>query len=333
MGPKPLHSAVISGVGSYVPDRVLTNADLEKMVDTNDEWIVSRTGIRERRILEEGKATSDMAVEAGKRALEMARVKPEDVGLVIVGTFTPDYVFPATACLVQDRLGLSKAAAYDVNAACSGFIFSLITACQFVFTGAYEHVLVIGADTNSRIMDWQDRGTCVIFGDAASAVVVSRSDSGRGLLSSYMRTDGSGWKHLHMPAGGSKLPPNLDTVRERMHYIKMEGKETFRFAARAMTEAATEVTRRAGLTAEDIRLVVPHQANIRIIQAACSRLGFGEEKVVVNIDRFGNTVAASVGLALAEVYQTGRVKTDDNILIVGFGAGLTWGGAIIRWGP
>jgi 3-oxoacyl-[acyl-carrier-protein] synthase-3 len=325
-------NAVVSGIGSYVPDKVLTNADLEKIVDTTDDWIVSRTGIKERRVLPENLSTSDMAVEAGRKALEQAGIAPEQVGMVIVSTFTPDYVFPATSCLVQNRLGLTRAAAFDLNAACSGFIFGMVTATQFIKTGLYEHVLLIGADANTRLLDWQDRSTCVIFGDAASAVVMSRSDSKRGVLSSYMRADGSGWRFLHQPAGGAKRPPSIETVRDRLHFIKMDGKETFKFAARAMIEAATEATQQAGLVREDISLVIPHQANIRIIEAACQRMGYSDDKVVVNIDRFGNTVAASVGLALDEAVQQGRVKDDDNLLLIGFGAGLTWGGLVLRWG-
>lgn len=327
-----LHSAVIRGLGSHVPSQVVTNADLEKLVDTTDEWIQSRTGIRERRILPEHLATSDMACEAARGAIENAGVRPEEIGLVIVATFTGDYIFPATACLVQNRLGLVNAGAFDLNAACSGFIYGLTTAAQFVQTGLYENVLMIGADTNSRLVDWQDRGTCVIFGDGASAVVVSRGTRGRGIRSSYMRADGSGWMHLHQPAGGVRRTPTFDTIRERLHHIKMDGKETFRFAAKAMTEAAHKAVERAGITLEDIKLVIPHQANIRIIQAACTRMGFAPEKVVINIDRFGNTVGASVGLALDEAVREGRIQDDDQLLLIGFGAGLTWGGIVLKWG-
>jgi 3-oxoacyl-[acyl-carrier-protein] synthase-3 len=327
------YSAVVRAVASAVPEKVVTNADLEKLVDTTDDWIVSRTGIKERRVLAENQSTSDIACEAAQKAMEKAGVTPEQIGLVIVATFTPDYVFPATSCLVQDRLGCKNAAAFDLNAACSGFIYGLTVAAQFVQTGFYEHVLMIGADANSRLVDWQDRGTCVIFGDGASAVVVSRSTNhDRGVRASYMRADGSGWKHLHQPAGGAKRPPTVETVRDRLHHIKMDGKETFKFAARAMSEAANEACKRAGLDLAAIDLVVPHQANIRIIDAACSRMGIQPERVVINIDRYGNTVAASVGLALDEAVQQGRVKEGDNLLLLGFGAGLTWGGLVLNWG-
>ena len=332
----PVHlpyGAVVRSVSSCLPDKVMTNADLEKLVDTTDDWIVSRTGIRERRVLAENESTSDIACEAGRRAIEAAGLKPEQIGLVICATFTPDYVFPATACLVQDRLGLKQAAAFDLNAACSGFIYGLTVAAQFVQTGFYEHVLMIGADANSRLVDWQDRGTCVIFGDGASAVVVSRSNrQDRGVRSSYLRADGSGWKFLHQPAGGAKRPPTVETVRDRLHHIKMDGKETFKFAARAMTEAANEATKRAGLELKDIKLLVPHQANIRIIEAARARMGFDADRVVINIDRFGNTVAASVGIALDEAVKQGRATDGDHLLLLGFGAGLTWGGLVLTWG-
>ena len=327
------YSAVVRSVASHLPETILTNKDLEKLVDTTDEWIVSRTGIRERRVLKENETTSDMAVEAGRKAMALAGVTPEQIGLVLCATFTPDYVFPATACLVQDRLGLKSAAAFDLNAACSGFIYGLTVAAQFVQTGFYEHVLMIGCDANSRLVDWQDRGTCVIFGDGASAVVVSRSNRhDRGVRASYLRADGSGWKFLHQPAGGAKRPPTVETVRDRLHHIKMDGKETFKFAARAMAEAANEACKRAGLELSDIKLLVPHQANIRIIDAACSRMGFGPERVVINIDRFGNTVAASVGIALDEALRAGRIAEGDNLLLLGFGAGLTWGGLVLSWG-
>lgn len=331
--PQLPYSAVVRAVASFLPEKVMTNADLEKLVDTTDDWIVSRTGIRERRVLAEGESTSDMAVEAAKRAMAAAGVTPEQIGLVLVATFTGDYVFPATACLVQDRLGCKKAAAFDLNAACSGFIYGLTTAAQYVQTGFYEHVLMIGADANTRLVDWQDRGTCVIFGDGASAVVVSRSERrDRGVRASYMRADGSGWKHLHQPAGGAKRPPTVETVRDRLHHIKMDGKETFKFAARAMAEAAAEAAKKAGLEMKDIKLLIPHQANIRIIEAARTRMGFDADRVIVNIDRFGNTVAASVGIALDEAVKSGRVQDGDHLLLLGFGAGLTWGGVVLTWG-
>jgi len=325
------YGAAIRGVGAFVPPKVMTNRDLERLVDTTDEWIVSRTGIRERRILEEGKATSDMAIPAAWQALDRAGISPETIGLVIVATITGDYVFPSTACIVQNRMGMKNAAAFDLGAACSGFIYALSTASQFVMTGAYEHVLVIGADTNSRLVDWTDRGTCVIFGDGASAVLLSRSEPGTGILSSFLRADGSGLKHLHQPGGGSLHPPTIDTVSAGLHHIKMEGQETFKFAARAMAEACDQAIRGARISFEDVSLMIPHQANIRIIHAAAKRMGIPEDKLVVNIDRYGNTVAASIGLALNEALEGGRISTNDHLLLVGFGAGLTWGGMIIKW--
>ncbi len=324
--------AVITGLGTYVPDRVLTNADLEKMVDTTDEWIMTRTGIRERRILPDDMTTSDMAVEAAAKALDQAGVKPSEIELVLVATVTGDYVFPSTACVVQEKLGLSQAGAFDIGSSCSGFIAALSTGTQFVRTGAFKKVLVIGADAISRLVDYQDRNTCVIFGDGASAVVLEPGTGENGILSCYIKSDGTGCKHLFQPAGGAKQPPTIDSVTQRQHFIKMDGRETFKKAAKAMTQAALEATRLAGLETSDIDIMIPHQANIRIIQAAVQRIGISMDQVSVNIDRYGNTVAASIGLALDESVQTGRIEAGDRVLLVGFGAGLTWGGIMLRWG-
>jgi len=332
------YSAVIAGIGSYVPPKVLTNADLEKMVDTSDEWIVSRTGIRERHILDEGLATSDMALEASRKALENAQCAPEDIDMVVCGTFTPDYVFPSTACILQSKMGLTNAGCFDLGAACSGFIYGITVGSHFVTTGMSKRVLVIGADANSRLVDWQDRNTCVIFGDGAAAVVLEQAPmpqdptKRRGMLSSFLKADGTGWRHLYQPAGGSLRPPTTETVNAREHHIKMEGKETFKFAARAMSNAGIQAIELANLSNEDIDLVVPHQANLRIINNALRRLKVPPERSIINIDRFGNTVAASVGIALDEAYRNERLKDGDNVLLVGFGAGLTWGGVILRWG-
>lgn len=331
-------NAVVAGIGSYVPERVLTNADLEAMVDTTDEWIMSRTGIRERHLLEEGKATSDMALEATKRALADAKLAPEDIDIVVCGTFTPDYVFPSCACLLQSKLALVNAACFDLAAACSGFIYSLTVGGHFINSGMARRVLVIGADANSRLVDWTDRNTCILFGDGASAVILEarpqEADRSRrrGILSTIMKSDGTGWRHLFQPAGGSLNPPTADTVAKRLHHITMEGKETFKFASRAMSDAGQAAIDAAGLTVDDIDLVVPHQANIRIINNATRRLQIPDEKTIINIDTYGNTVAASVGLALDDAYRAGRLQDGSNVLLIGFGAGLTWGGIVLRWG-
>lgn len=330
--------AVISGIGSYVPDKVLTNADLEKTIDTSDEWIVSRTGIKERRILEDGKATSDMALEAAKKAIADAGLTPEDIEIVVCGTFTSDYIFPSTACILQSKLNLVNAACFDLAAACSGYIYSTVVGTSFIKSGMAKHVLVIGTDANSRLVDWTDRNTCVIFGDGAGAIVLSRQDKPeavsdrRGVLSSFIKSDGKGWKHLYQPAGGSLRPPTHETIDENLHHIKMEGKETFKFASRAMADASLKAIEKANLTTDDIDLVVPHQANVRIINNAMRKLKIPMEKTIINIDKYGNTVAASVGIALDEAYREGRLKDGDNVLLVAFGAGLTWGGIVIRWG-
>ena len=332
------YQAVVTGVGSFVPENVLTNADFEKMVETTDEWIVSRTGIRERHILPKGQATSDMALEAAKKALEVAKVDPEEIEIVVCGTFTPDYVFPSTACMLQSKLGLKNAGCFDLAAACSGFVYGLTVGSQFITTGKYKKVLVIGADANSRLVDYEDRNTCVLFGDGAGAVVLEQrpmvddEKDRRGLLSSFLRADGNGWVNLFQPAGGSLRPPTHETIDEHLHHIKMDGKEVFKFASNAMWKASLAAIEAANLTPDDIDLVVPHQANVRIIKNALRRIKIPNDKVIINIDRYGNTVAASVGLALDEAYREGRLADGMNVLLVAFGAGSTWGGIVIRWG-
>lgn len=322
------YRAGIIGVGAALPDRVLTNFDLEKMVETSDEWITTRTGIKERRIAEEGRSTSDYAAAAARVALERARVDPGELDLIIVATVTPDMFFPATACLVQSEIGADKAAAFDLSAGCSGFVYALDVATRGVQAGAYRRVLVIGADLLSRVTDFTDRTTCVLFGDGAGAVVVSRVDAG-GVLSTYLGADGGGGQNLCIPAGGSRLPaPRADA---KDHYIKMAGNEVFRFAVRIMPEAALEALRRAGIEPQQIDLLVPHQANIRIIDAAAKRLGIDDERVFVNVDRYGNTSAASIPIALNEAVESGRLRSGDIVVLVGFGAGLTWGAAVIEW--
>lgn len=324
-------NAGIAGIGSYVPERVLTNNDLEKMVDTSDEWIRTRTGISERHICSENMSTSDMAVEAAAMALKDAAVDAADVDMIIVASVTPDMPFPATACLVQDRLGAVNASAFDLEAGCSGFIYALTVGSQFIISGAYRNVLVIGADALSKVTNWEDRSTCVLFGDGAGAALLQRVPSGYGLLSFKLGAVGSGGEYLKIPAGGSKLPASADTVAERGHFIKMEGNEVFKFAVRIMGEAALTVVEEAGLTTDDIDCLIPHQANIRIIDAAARRLGLPQEKVFINVQRYGNTSAASIPLALKEAVDSGKVVPGSIIIMVGFGAGLTWGAVALRW--
>jgi 3-oxoacyl-[acyl-carrier-protein] synthase-3 len=309
----------------------MTNKDLEKIVDTEDAWIVDRTGIRERRIAGEGVATSDLAAQAAEKALADAGLTAADIDLIIVATATPDMPFPSTACLVQDKIKASKAAAFDLSAGCSGFVYGLVTGAQFIKTGLYKHVLVIGAETLSRILDWSDRNTCVLFGDGAGAAVLGEVPAGYGLLGAELGADGSGGELLKLPAGGSRLPASLDTLSNSMHYVHMNGNEVFKFAIKVMGEAAVKALEHAGLSSRDVDCLVPHQANIRIIQSAAKRLKLPMEKVVVNVDRYGNTSAASIPIALDEAVHDGRIKHGDTIVLVGFGAGLTWASAVIKW--
>ncbi|MDI6827119.1 MAG: beta-ketoacyl-ACP synthase III [Armatimonadota bacterium] len=325
------HGAGIIGIGSFAPQKVLTNADLEKIVDTTDEWIVTRSGIRERRIVENGVAASDLAVEAANKALSSAGISAEKIDLIICATITGDYPFPATSCVIQDRIGAKNAAAFDLQAGCSGWVYSLATAAQFIETGAYEHILVVGVDVLSCVTDWTDRSTCVLFGDAAGAALVGRVEAGKGLLSFTLGADGSGGDLLKIPAGGSKLPPSEETVSNRQHYIKMEGREVFKFAVRIMGEASLKVLEKCGLSPSDVSLFIPHQANIRIIEAAAERLNLPPEKVFVNVQSYGNTSAASIPLALDEAYRMGRLGNGDIVVVVGFGAGLTWAAGVIKW--
>ncbi|MCL6516444.1 beta-ketoacyl-ACP synthase III [Alicyclobacillus sp.] len=324
------YRAGILGTGSALPSRVLTNQDLEKMVDTSDTWIVERTGIRERRIAEPGEATSDYGYLACRRALDAAGVAPEAVGMVICATVTPDMMFPSTASLIQDRLGANRAGAFDLSAACTGFLYGLANAVAMVESGMQEYVLVCAADLLSRITDYEDRSTCVLFGDGAGAVLVGRVGEERGFLAFDLGSDGSGGRFLYMPAGGSRRPASAETVSAREHFIKMEGRETFKFAVKAMASSTERVLETAGLTRDDIDLLVPHQANIRIIDAARKRFGLEEEKVVVTIDRYGNTSASSIPIALDEAVRTGRAQPGQLVVMVGFGGGLTWGATAVR---
>ncbi|MDX1951752.1 MAG: beta-ketoacyl-ACP synthase III [Verrucomicrobiota bacterium] len=321
----------VAAVGSYVPETILTNADLEKMVETSDEWIRSRTGIQERRVAGKEEFTSDMAAKAALLAMERANVRPEEIDLIIVATITPDTLFPSTACLVQRRIGAFRAAAFDIEAACSGFIFALEIGQQFIMSHTYDTVLVIGAEKLSSIINWKDRNTCVLFGDGAGAAILRNRAEAHGLLTACMGSDGSKADLLAMPGGGSKCPATLESVSAGLHFLRMDGKETFKNAVNAMWTAAQEALRRCELDISQITCVIPHQANQRIIDAVAERLGATPEQVFVNLHKYGNTSAASVAIALDEAVQTGRIKRGDLILLVVFGAGLTWGAAVIEW--
>ncbi|BER91870.1 beta-ketoacyl-ACP synthase III [Atrimonas thermophila] len=322
--------AKVSGVGSYVPSKVLTNQDLEKIVDTSDEWITTRTGIKERRIASPQETTSSLALEAARRALQMAQVDPQELDLILVATVTPDMAFPATACLLQRELGAPRAACFDLEAGCTGFVYALVVAEKYLIGGGGNKALVVGAETLSKIVDWEDRATCVLFGDGAGACVLEKTDH-PGLLASYLGSDGGGAHLLELPAGGSRIPASKESVEGRMHYIKMNGNEVFKFAVRIMEEASKEVARRAGIELEEVALFIPHQANIRIIDSAARRLKIPQEKIFVNVHKYGNTSSASIPIALDEAYREGRIKDGDLLLLVGFGAGLTWGSTVIRW--
>ncbi len=320
----------ITGVGAYVPERVLTNADLEKMVDTTNEWIVTRSGIRERHIARDDQATSDLGAEAARRALADAGVKAEEVDLIIVATLSPDMPFPNTACFVQNLIGARNATCIGLEAACSGFLFAVDAASQYLLTGRCKTALVIGAEKLSCVTDWQDRTTCVLFGDGAGAVVLQVRESGAGILSTVTGSDGSLNALLNIPAGGSRNPTSATTIEKRMHFMKMEGKEVFKHAVRAMGEAARKAMELSGVTMDDVACVVPHQANIRIVDAIRERLGVPPEKFYVNLDRYGNMSAASIPVALDEAIRVGRIKKGDTIVLVAFGGGFTWGAMTVR---
>ncbi len=330
MSSKTLRNVGIVGTGSYVPEKVVTNKDLEKVMDTSDEWITTRTGIKERRIVKENEITSDMSYKAALRALEDAHVEPEDLDLIIVASVTPDMAFPATACIVQHRLGAKKAGAFDLEAGCSGFVYALSVGWQFVATGLYDKVLVIGAETLSKIVNWDDRNTAVLFGDGAGAAVLSPVDE-PGILSCELGSRGEGGELLKMEAGGSRLPASLDTVKEKKHTIYMAGNEVYKFAVRIMGEASLRVIEKAGLKKEDVDYLIPHQANIRIIDSARKRLGLSEDKVFVNLHKYGNTSSASVAIALDEAVKEGKISKGSNVVLVAFGAGLTWAAMALRW--
>ncbi|HTZ17601.1 MAG TPA: beta-ketoacyl-ACP synthase III [Dissulfurispiraceae bacterium] len=326
-----LSRAKIVATGSYLPDNVVTNRDIEKRVDTSDEWIMERTGIRERRIARKNQASSDLAYEASLRAIKKAGIKAKDIDLIIVASVSGDMPFPSTACLLQDRLDASNAAAFDIAAACSGFIYGLSIAENFIKSGARKRILLVGVETLSRLTDWEDRTTCVLFGDGAGAAIIEASPDDSGILSTHIQSDGSLWDYIKVPAGGSRIPCSKESVEQRLHYINMKGNETFKVAVKTLENIALEALETNKLKASQLTLLIPHQANLRIIQATAKRLGLPMEKVMLNIEKYGNTSAASIPIAMDEALATGRIRSGDYILLEAFGAGLTCGAALIRW--
>ena len=326
-----MRRAKITGTGAYAPERVLTNAELEKMVETNDAWIQQRSGIRERRIVDDKEATSDLAIHAARQALEHANLTPHDIDFIVVGTTTPDMFFPSVGNIVQHRLGFRRVGSVDLLAACAGSVYSLSVGAQYIETGKYRRVLCIGAETLSRITDFTDRGTCVLLADAAGAAVLEASEDGSGIIDTDLYSDGQFADLLYMPGGGSRNPATHETVDARMHYARMKGSEVFKVAVRMFVDCAQTILSRHGMTAADIDLFIPHQANLRIIEAAAKRVGLPMEKVFVNVDRYGNTGAASVYVALEEAVAAGRVKRGDTLLLAAFGGGFAWGAALVQW--
>lgn len=321
----------IIATGAYLPPKILTNFDLEKMVDTSNDWIISRCGIRERRIVEKEVATSDLGTQAALKALEMANLAPEELDFIITGTNSPDMFFPCTGCFIQAKIGAKKAAAFDVSAGCTSFIHALSLADKFIKEDPRRKVLVLGAEIMSKITDWTDRATCVLFGDGAGAVILVGEEGERGILSTHLHSDGTLWELLYIPGGGSANPSTHETVDKRMHYIKMAGNPLFKVAVRALAEVSLEALEFNGLTCKDIDLMIPHQANTRIVEAAAKLIDFPMEKVFLNIDKYGNTSSATIPIALDEAQKAGRLKPGDLILLCSFGTGVTWGSAIIRW--
>lgn len=331
-GETALFYSRIAGTGSYLPENVVTNQDLEKFVETSDEWIRSRTGIRERRKAADGETTGDLAFHAATRAMEAAGVEASELDLIVLGTTTPDIIFPSTACLLQHRLGANGCAAFDVNAACSGFVYALGVANAFIASGQARKALVVGSETLTRMLDWNDRSTCVLFGDGAGAVVLEATAEARGLLSTVLGADGAGYKHLYIPGWGAFVPESAELFPEYRPYLHMNGNEVFRFAVRVMGDAAAEAVEKANLTFDDIDLLIPHQANLRIIDAAARRLNLPREKVLVNLDRYGNTSAASIPIAICEAAEAGKLHEGANVATVAFGGGLAWAAGVVRWG-
>lgn len=327
--PKP----TITAVAHHVPERRVTNTDLEDRVDTTDAWIMERTGIRERRLVPPGMATSDLAAEASRGVLDQRGVSADTIDLIIVATVTPDMFFPSTACVLQEKIGASNAWGFDLLGACSGFIYALATGAQFIESGRHRRVLVVGADVMSSIIDFDDRATCVLFGDGAGAVLLEASGDGNGILDWILKSDGSGGPFLYMPGGGSLNPTTADTVARKMHYVQQNGKSVFKFAVKGMVEVSEAILERNGLTAGDLKLYVPHQANLRIINSAADRLGLDRSKVAVNIDRYANTTAATIPICLSEAADAATIVPGDLVLLASFGAGFTWGSLLLRWGP
>ena len=328
---QPKRTVSIIGTGSYVPEKVLTNADLEKLVETSDDWITTRTGIKERRIAAEGEHTSDLAARAAEAAMENAGITAEDIDLIIVATVTPDMFFPSTACFVQTKIGAKNAACFDVSAACAGFLYALEIAQQFITSHTYDTILVIGAEKLSSIVDWTDRNTCVLFGDGAGAAILRHRGGGHGVVSTYMASDGNLSDILYIPGGGSRFPIKQENVTERLNCIKMNGKETYKHAVTSMLDAANRALADANLKISDVACIIPHQANLRIIEAIAHRLNVPLDRFMVNLDRYGNTSAAAVAIALDEANRTGRMKVGDYVLLVVFGGGLTWASSVIHW--
>jgi len=325
-----MEQAGILGLGCYLPARKLTNKDLEKMVDTSDEWIVTRTGIKERRVAPEEFAASDLGSEAARAAIKDAGLNPEDIDLIITATITGDMAFPSTSCVIQNKIGAVNAAAFDINAACSGFVFGITTAKQYVDSGLYRNVLVIGTEKMTSLVDWTDRSTCVLFGDGAGACVIGKSKD-RQIISYFIGCDGSGGNLLRLPAGGSRIPATEETVKNKLHFLKMEGNEVFKLAVKVMADAANKAITKAGLLCSDIDLLIPHQANIRILLAVAKKMGLPEEKIFLNIEKYGNMSAASTAVALAEASNEQRIQKGNDVVLVAFGAGLTYGAVVIKW--
>ncbi len=328
----PDTKATITAIAHHLPEGRLTNRDFEEMVDTTDQWIFDRTGIRERRIVEKGTPTSTLAAGAARKVLERRGIGADEIDLIIVATVTPDMFFPSTACVLQEKIGATNAWGFDLLGACSGFIYALTTAAQFIVSGKHKKVLVVGADVMSSIIDFEDRATCVLFGDGAGAVLVEASESENGILDSILRSDGGGGQFLYMPGGGSLNPPTDETVGKKMHYVHQNGRNVFKFAVKGMVEVSEAILERNGLSHQDLKLYVPHQANLRIIKAATDKLQLDPAKVAINIDRYANTTAGTIPICLSEAAESGTIESGDLLLLASFGAGFTWGSLLLRWG-